>query len=80
MPLTKDLLHPLSRKGEEETWLVQSPNPYFADVKCPRCYKITSLEPCTTGVLCVGCSTLLCQPAGGKAKLPEGCSFKQKQH
>ncbi|CAO2598955.1 40S ribosomal protein S27 [Lemmus lemmus] len=33
-----------------------------------------------TVVLCVGCSTVLCQPTGGKARLTEGCSFRRKQH
>ncbi|XP_023392405.1 40S ribosomal protein S27-like [Pteropus alecto] len=45
------------------------------DMKCPRCYEITLVLV----VLCVGCSTVLCPPAGGKARLI-GCSFKRKQH
>nr|XP_020847562.1 40S ribosomal protein S27-like [Phascolarctos cinereus] len=84
MPLTKDLLHP---SPEEEKWkhkkkhLVQSPNSYFMDIKGRECYKITSLfSHAQTVVLCVGCSTVLCQPTGGKARLTEGCSFRRKQH
>ncbi|CAD7676057.1 unnamed protein product [Nyctereutes procyonoides] len=39
------------------------------DVKCSGCYKInTVLSHAQTVVLCVGCSTVLCQPAGGKNK------------
>ncbi|KAK7823682.1 hypothetical protein U0070_003334 [Myodes glareolus] len=37
----------LSRGGKEETQkkrLVQSPNSYFMDVKCPGCYKIITLS------------------------------------
>lgn len=61
--------------------LVQSPNSYFMDVKCPGCYKITTVfSHAQTVVLCVGCSTVLCQPTGGKARLTEGCSFRRKQH
>ena len=37
------------------------------------CYKITTVfSHAQTVVLCVGCSTLLCQPTGGKARLTEG--------
>uniref|UniRef100_A0A0D9S5J0 40S ribosomal protein S27 n=1 Tax=Chlorocebus sabaeus TaxID=60711 RepID=A0A0D9S5J0_CHLSB len=43
------------------------------DVKCPGCYKITTVfSHAQTVVLCVGCSTVLCQPTGGKARLTEG--------
>ncbi|KAK3094860.1 hypothetical protein FSP39_007176 [Pinctada imbricata] len=73
--LAKDLLHP---SLEEERGkcklkrLVQSPNSYFMDVKCPGCYKITTVfSHAQTVVLCVGCSTVLCQPTGGKARLTE---------
>ena len=31
-----------------------------------------------TVVICSGCSTVLCQPTGGKARLTEGCSFRKK--
>uniref|UniRef100_A0A8C9P7D1 40S ribosomal protein S27 n=1 Tax=Spermophilus dauricus TaxID=99837 RepID=A0A8C9P7D1_SPEDA len=93
MPLAKDLLHPspeeekrkhkkkcLVRKHKKKC-LVQSPNSYFMDVKCPGCYKITTVfSHAQTVVLCVGCSTVLCQPTGGKARLTEGCSFRRKQH
>merc|ERR1712025_466339 len=84
MPLAKDLLHP---SVEEERGkcklkrLVQSPNSYFMDVKCPGCYKITTVfSHAQTVVVCAGCSTVLCQPTGGKARLTEGCSFRRKQH
>ncbi|UYV61337.1 RpS27 [Cordylochernes scorpioides] len=61
--------------------LVQFPNSFFMDVKCPGCYKITTVfSHAQTVVLCVGCNTVLCQPTGGKARLTEGCSFRKKQH
>ncbi|XP_036691872.1 40S ribosomal protein S27-like [Balaenoptera musculus] len=51
------------------------------DVKSPGCYKITTVfSHAQTVVLCVGCSTVLCQPTGGKARLTKGCSFRRKQH
>ncbi|XP_065736879.1 small ribosomal subunit protein eS27-like [Phocoena phocoena] len=51
------------------------------DVKRPGCYKITTVySHAQTVVLCVGCSTVLCQPTVGKARLTEGCSFRRKQH
>ncbi|XP_029512303.2 small ribosomal subunit protein eS27-like isoform X1 [Oncorhynchus nerka] len=84
MPLAKDLLHPTSeeeKRSHKKKRLVQSPNSYFMDVKCPGCYKITTVfSHAQTVVLCVGCSTVLCQPTGGKARLTEGCSFRRKQH
>uniref|UniRef100_A0A8B9TFQ5 Ribosomal protein S27 like n=2 Tax=Anas TaxID=8835 RepID=A0A8B9TFQ5_ANAPL len=44
----------------------------------PWCYKITTVfSHAQTVVLCVGCSTILCQPTGGKARLTEG---KEHQH
>jgi small subunit ribosomal protein S27e len=47
--------------------LVQSPNSYLMGVKCPGCYKITTFfSHAQTVVLCAGCSTVLCQPTGGK--------------
>ncbi|XP_074737034.1 ribosomal protein eS27-like [Strix uralensis] len=84
MPLAKDLVHPSledEKRKHKKKRLVQSPNSYFMDVKCPGCYKITTVfSHAQTVVLCVGCSTVLCQPTGGKARLTEGCSFRRKQH
>ena len=40
------------------------------------CYKITTVfSHAQTVVLCVGCSTVLCQPTGGKARLTEGMTL-----
>ncbi|KAK2107721.1 hypothetical protein P7K49_012886 [Saguinus oedipus] len=65
MPLAKDLLHPSpeeEKRKHKKKRLVQSPNSYFMDVKCPGCYKITTVfSHAQTVVLCVGCSTVLCQ-------------------
>jgi len=84
MPLAKDLLNPSpmeERRRCKLKRLVQSPNSFFMDVKCPGCYKITTVfSHAQTVVLCVGCSSMLCQPTGGKAKLTDGCSFRRKQH
>uniref|UniRef100_A0A669DZ97 40S ribosomal protein S27 n=1 Tax=Oreochromis niloticus TaxID=8128 RepID=A0A669DZ97_ORENI len=88
MPLAKDLLHPSpeeEKRRHKKKRLVQSPNSYFMDVKCPGCYKITTVfSHAQTVVLCVGCSTVLCQPTGGKARLTEGqyssvCSVHPQQ-
>jgi small subunit ribosomal protein S27e len=49
------------------------------DVKCPGCFTITTVfSHAQTVVVCAGCSTVLCQPTGGKARLTEGCSFRRK--
>lgn len=74
--LAKDLLHPLpaeEKRKHKLKRLVQHPNSYFMDVKCPGCYKITTVFSHAQGVVvCTGCSTILCQPTGGRAKLTEG--------
>ncbi|XP_006890758.1 PREDICTED: 40S ribosomal protein S27-like [Elephantulus edwardii] len=82
MPLAKNLLHPSPEENRKhKKRLVQSLNSYFMDVTCPGCYKITTVFFYTQRVvLCVYCSTVLCQLTGGKARLTEGCSFRQKQH
>ncbi|XP_039722620.1 ribosome-recycling factor, mitochondrial isoform X5 [Pteropus medius] len=83
MPLAKDLLHPSPEEEgkHKKKRLVQSPKSCFRDVKCPGCYKITTaFSHAQMVVLCVGCSTVFCQPTGGKVRLTEGCSFRRKQH
>ncbi|PAA47781.1 hypothetical protein BOX15_Mlig010863g2, partial [Macrostomum lignano] len=84
MPLAKDLLHPSltqEKRKHKKKRLVQSPNSCFMDVKCPGCLKITTVfSHAQTVVVCAGCSTVLCQPTGGKARLTEGCSFRNKTY
>jgi small subunit ribosomal protein S27e len=59
--------------------LVQSPNSFFMDVKCPGCFNITTVfSHAQTVVLCSSCNVTLCQPTGGKARLTQGCSFRKK--
>jgi small subunit ribosomal protein S27e len=74
--LARDLLNPTPEEEKRKhklKRLVQSPNSYFMDVKCPGCYKITTVfSHAQTVVLCVSCSTVLCQPTGGRARLTEG--------
>ncbi|XP_034876005.1 40S ribosomal protein S27-like [Mirounga leonina] len=83
--LARDLLHPSleeEKRKHKKKQLVQSPYSYFMEVKCPRCYKITAvLSHAQMVVTWVGCSTVLCQPTGGKVRLTEGCSsLRRKQH
>ncbi|XP_005078121.1 40S ribosomal protein S27-like [Mesocricetus auratus] len=84
MPLAKDFLPPSpeeEKRKHKKKCLVQSLNSYFMDVKCPGCYKIaTVFNHAQTVVLCVACSTVLCQSTGRKARLTEGYSFRRKQH
>lgn len=77
-----DLLHP-SPEVEANTHklkrLVQSPNSYFMDIKCPGCFQITTVfSHAQTVVRCQGCNIHLCEPTGGKARLTEGCSYRKK--
>merc|ERR1712169_35762 len=83
MPLVVDLLNP---RAEDEARkhklkrLVQGPNSFFMDVKCPGCVNISAVySHAQTVVLCGNCSQILCSPTGGKARLSEGCSFCQKK-
>merc|ERR1711934_1208675 len=82
MPLAKELLLPLAKDEQRKhklKRLVQHPNSYFMDVKCPGCYRITTVfSHAQTVVVCSGCSTVLCQSTGGRARLTEGCSFRRK--
>merc|ERR1712224_640126 len=70
-----DLLHPseqMEKRKHKLKRLVQSPNSYFMDVKCPGCFSITTVfSNAQTVVLCGNCSTVLCQPTGGKCRLTE---------
>uniref|UniRef100_A0A8C7G0U1 40S ribosomal protein S27 n=1 Tax=Oncorhynchus kisutch TaxID=8019 RepID=A0A8C7G0U1_ONCKI len=76
MQLAKDLMHPTlvaERQRHKKKRLVQSPNSYFMDVKCPGCYRITTVFSHAQRVVpCGGCSFVLCQPRGGKCRLTEG--------
>ncbi|XP_045701752.1 40S ribosomal protein S27-like, partial [Phyllostomus hastatus] len=81
---TKDLLRPSpeeEKRKHKKKHLVQSPSSYFMAVKCPGCYKITTIfSRAPRVVLRAGCSTGLCQPAGGEARPTEGCPFGRRQH
>ncbi|XP_051008305.1 40S ribosomal protein S27-like [Acomys russatus] len=83
MPLAKDSLHPSpeeEKRKHKKKCLVQSPSSYFMDVKCLGCCKIiTVFSHAQTVAFCVGCSTVLCQPTGRKARLTEGSYFKGRQ-
>ncbi|PYI17094.1 putative ribosomal protein S27 protein [Aspergillus violaceofuscus CBS 115571] len=67
------------RHSANQQQLVPAPRSFFMDVKCPGCFTITTVfSHAQTVVVCAGCSTVLCQPTGGKARLTEGCSFRRK--
>ncbi|KAI0815298.1 40S ribosomal protein S27 [Irpex lacteus] len=76
MTLAVDLLNPSAATEARRHKLkrvVQSPNSYFMDVKCPGCFAITTVfSHAQTVVLCGACTSVLCQPTGGKARLTEG--------
>merc|ERR1711957_469926 len=77
-----DLLHPDAKEERGKHKLkrmIQSPNSFFMDVKCPGCLQITTVfSHAQTVVLCGNCNVMLCQPTGGLARLTEGCSFRRK--
>eukprot|EP01038_Epipyxis_sp_PR26KG_P009149 gene9149-12340_t len=80
--MPKDLFHPSAADEKSKhklKRLIQSPNSFFMDVKCPGCFHITTIfSHAQTVVLCAGCSMFLSQPTGGKCRLTEGCSFRKK--
>ncbi|KAI0005444.1 40S ribosomal protein S27 [Russula compacta] len=82
MPLAVDLLNPSAEsesKKHKLKRLVQSPNSYFMDVKCPGCFSISTVfSHAQTVVICSSCSSVLCQPTGGRARLTEGSSYRRK--
>jgi small subunit ribosomal protein S27e len=82
MPLAVDLLNPSAEaesKRHKLKRLVQSPNSYFMDVKCPGCFTISTVfSHAQTVVICSSCSSVLCQPTGGRARLTEGSSYRRK--
>lgn len=82
MVLVQDLLHPTpaseAKKHKLKT-LVQGPRSFFMDVKCQGCLNITTVfSHAQTAVTCDLCSTVLCTPTGGKAKLTDASSFRKK--
>ncbi len=82
MTLAKDFLHPClaeEKKKHKLKRLVQKPNSYFMDVKCPGCFAIkTIFSHAQRHIECDGCRSYLCSPTGGKARLTEGCVFRRK--
>nr|OQO25530.1 hypothetical protein B0A51_06568 [Rachicladosporium sp. CCFEE 5018]OQO26034.1 hypothetical protein B0A51_06719 [Rachicladosporium sp. CCFEE 5018] len=80
--LAVDLLNPTPQaeaRKHKLKQLVPGPRSFFMDVKCPGCFTITTVfSHAQTVVVCAGCSQVLCQPTGGKARLTEGCSFRRK--
>merc|ERR1711906_58377 len=77
-----DLLYPTPEEEKRKhklKRLVQSPNSFFMDVKCPGCFHITPVfSHAQIVVFCSACSTALCQPTGGRCRLTEGCSYRKK--
>ncbi|WFD15597.1 40S ribosomal protein S27 [Malassezia arunalokei] len=96
MTLAVDLINPSHEQQQnchKLKRLVQSPNSFFMDVKCPGCFAITTVfSHAQSVVLCGSCAQVLSQPTGGKARLAVGmylrmdfshtnllgCSFRRK--
>ncbi|UZJ53973.1 hypothetical protein CBS101457_003293 [Exobasidium rhododendri] len=76
--LAIDLLNPSAEnqlRSHKLKRLVQNPNSFFMDVKCPGCFAITTVfSHAQTVVVCSSCAQVLCQPTGGKGRLTEGAS------
>jgi len=77
-----DLLNPTFEQEKQKNKLkrlVQSPNSYFMDVKCPGCYSVATVySHAQNVVICEGCTQVLAKPTGGKCKLEVGTSYRVK--
>lgn len=59
--------------------LIQSPDSFFMDVKCPQCQTVNTVYSHPRNVvLCRSCKYLLCVPRGGKGKLAVGTAWRRK--
>eukprot|EP01040_Poterioochromonas_malhamensis_P004986 gene4986-5347_t len=80
--MPRDLFHPSQSEEKNKHKLhrlIQSPNSFFMDVKCPGCFHITTIfSHAHSVVMCPGCAQVLSTPTGGKCRLTEGCSFRKK--
>merc|ERR1712070_293387 len=71
-PAEEQNLHKLKR-------LVQSPDSFFMDVKCPQCQTVNTIfSHIQTVVTCHHCGYLLAVPRGGKTKLAVGTAWRRK--
>merc|ERR1711904_625884 len=77
-----DLLYPspkVERKKHKLKRLVQTPNSYFMDVKCPACSRITNIFSHSQRVVsCLSCGLVLGTPAGGKSRLTAKVYIRKK--
>ena len=79
-----DLAYPSLREERQKhkrKRLVQGPNAYFMDVRCPQCKCITVVySHASSQVVCNSnkCGRLLSKPTGGKARLVHGCLYRRK--
>ena len=59
--------------------LVQGPDSFFMDVKCPQCQTVNTIFSHVQNVCtCKNCTFLLAVPRGGKTKLAVGTAWRRK--
>ena len=59
--------------------LVQTPESFFMDVKCPQCQTVNTIFSHVQNVCtCNQCQFLLAVPRGGKTKLAVGTAWRRK--
>ena len=83
MVLEYDLLNPPKEQQQrchKLKRLVQAPNSFFMDVKCPNCFELSTVfSHSQTVVFCQGCSQVLAQPTGGRTHLMPESSWRKKE-
>jgi len=70
----------LEKRKHKLKRLVQSPNSFFLDVKCPGCFNITTVSSHSQTARALRLRRLrrAAQPTGGHARLTEGCWCPQE--
>mmetsp|Transcript_1885 Transcript_1885/g.2613 ORF Transcript_1885/g.2613 Transcript_1885/m.2613 type:complete len:83 (-) Transcript_1885:414-662(-) len=59
--------------------LIQGPDSFFMDVKCPQCQHVNTVFSHAQGVVtCSNCKFVLGLPRGGKTKLAIGTAWRRK--
>ncbi|CAD8116556.1 unnamed protein product [Paramecium sonneborni] len=81
--MDQDLLRPQyesEKRKHKLKRLIQAPNSYFMDVKCPQCSTNNTVFSHARGIVtCIKCSTQLGRSTGGKLQLVLGAKYKTKK-
>lgn len=83
MTLARDVLHTPwdeDKKKPKRKWLVQGPNSYFVDVKCPGSCKINMVYSHAQTVFLSRLFSSVMPANSRKGQTHRRCLFRRKQH